>query len=79
MQTVIALTAGVGALIAFVIAGAPAIHRGARRAYTRAADTLGRYTRLTCPHCPLVIRYRGVEAAEGEWLRQHMANHISGH
>lgn len=79
MHTAIAIAAGIGALIAFVIASAPAIHRGARRAYTRAADTLGRYTRLTCPHCPRTIRYRGVETAEDEQLRQRMADHIASH
>lgn len=79
MNTAIAVTAAVGMLIAFVIASAPTIHRSARRAHTRAVDTPGRYTRLTCPHCPLIIRYRGVEAGEGEQLRRYMSDHIDGH
>lgn len=74
-----AITAAVAGLIAFAIAAAPAISARARRAYTRAADEIGQYTRLTCPHCPLTIRYRGVGAAEDEWLRQRMADHTAAH
>lgn len=46
---------------------------------TRLADNLGGYTRLTCPHCPLQLRYRGVSPAEEKRLRAHMADHIASH
>lgn len=46
---------------------------------SRLTDLLGRYTRLTCPHCPLQLRYRGVSPAEEKRLRTHMANHTASH
>lgn len=45
----------------------------------RIADQLGRYTRLTCPHCPQEIRYRGVSPAEDKRHRTRMADHIASH
>lgn len=45
----------------------------------RLADAIGKYTRLTCPHCPLQIRYRGVTPAEDKRLRAHMSDHIASH
>lgn len=47
--------------------------------WDRLADEIGRYTRLTCPRCPLHIRYRGVTATEDKRLRAHMADHIASH
>lgn len=79
MNTVIAITAWIAGIAAFAIAAAPAIRTRTRRAYNQVTDTLGRYTRLTCPHCLLTFRYRGVEATEDEWLRQRMADHTASH
>lgn len=39
-------------------------------------DSVGGWTRLTCPHCHLVMRWRGVDAAEEAQLRRQMADHI---
>ena len=47
--------------------------------FSRLADMTGGYTRITCPHCPLTIRFRGVSTAEAKRLRQHMADHIASH
>ncbi len=73
---ILAITVG---LTAFVLAAAPATVARIRRLGIRAADAMGRYTRLTCPHCTLTFRYRGVDAAEAEWFRQRMADHIASH
>lgn len=72
MNDYIAVAGWAAGLIAFAIAAAPALR-------TRITDRLGRYTRLTCPRCPLVIRYRGVDAAEAQQLRQRMADHTATH
>ncbi|GGU52735.1 hypothetical protein [Streptomyces violascens] len=43
------------------------------------ADWFLGYTRILCPHCPLSVRFRGVDAAEEKWLRTMMVDHITGH
>jgi hypothetical protein len=73
---ILAITVG---LTAFVMAAAPATVARIRRLGIRAADAMGRYTRLACPHCTLTFRFRGVESAEEEWFRQRMADHIADH
>ncbi|MFD7609690.1 hypothetical protein [Streptomyces sp. NPDC059828] len=50
-----------------------------RALLARVSDAVGGFERLSCPHCTLVIRFRGVSAAEAGWLRQQMADHIAGH
>jgi hypothetical protein len=50
-----------------------------RHLLNRITDYIGQYTRLTCPHCPLTIRYRGVTTTEEKQLRAHMADHITSH
>jgi hypothetical protein len=79
MHTAIATLAWIAGLIAFALTAAPAIRARTRRAYNQAADTLGRYTRLACPHCPLIFRYRGVGPAEDRRFRQYMDDHTASH
>jgi len=79
MQNVIGITAAAAGLTAFALAAAPAIRKRARRAYNQAADEIGRYTRLTCPHCLLTIRYRGVSPTEDSRFRQYMDDHTASH
>lgn len=43
------------------------------------ANILGGYERLTCPHCNLHIRFRGVGDAEVKRLRASMADHVRQH
>jgi hypothetical protein len=49
------------------------------RIFRKVADILGGYERLTCPHCNLHIRFRGVDDAEAKRLRASMAEHIEQH
>lgn len=44
------------------------------------ADFLGGWERIRCPHCPLMMRFKGVSTdAERKRLRALMADHISNH
>jgi hypothetical protein len=49
------------------------------RIFRKVADVLGGYERLTCPHCDLQIRFRGVDDAEAKRLRASMAEHTEKH